>query len=281
MADSPKVPLGDKPGIGNWTERYHALGGKTNWIRRTAEHLKGKGMADGHAIAIAVNAAQRMCESGDTNFPGAQQVNPGSRAEACAAYTQWKVAKAKANAARAKDMSARRVCEHFRQIDLARAYLHYLDGVSSRLPRGATAAYLELAEQRSDTVDLAYDEAKHPRDELGHWIAIAADLIHLPVGGEKRVSRGFSVERLPGDNYRVTMMKGTRHEQSIHASSPGEAASVALGHSLNDRRRIAAKMRAQVGKSTTQILPKRVNNKGMALSAVREALALDLSRERN
>lgn len=60
------------------------------YIKRIANHLKKKGMAQGRAIATAVNAADRMCKSGDLNFPGKQDVNPGSRAEACAAIAQWK-----------------------------------------------------------------------------------------------------------------------------------------------------------------------------------------------
>lgn len=116
MADSPKVPLGDKPGVGSWTEKYGALGGKENWIRRVAEHLKGKGYPDGHAIAIAVNAAKYLCHSGDVKLPGRQDVNPGSRAEACAALAKWNSAKARAKAARATDMSS---YEQMKSIDLA------------------------------------------------------------------------------------------------------------------------------------------------------------------
>lgn len=96
--DSPKVPITNKPGVSNWVEKYNALGGKDNWIRRTAEHLKGKDMPEGRAIPVAVNAAKRMCSSGDTNFPGAQQVNAGSRAQACAAVKTWETAKARSKA---------------------------------------------------------------------------------------------------------------------------------------------------------------------------------------
>lgn len=60
------------------------------YIKRIAKHLKKKGMEAGHAIASAVNAAKKMCSTGDLNFPGLQQVNPGSKAEACAAVAQWK-----------------------------------------------------------------------------------------------------------------------------------------------------------------------------------------------
>jgi hypothetical protein len=60
------------------------------YIKRIEKHLERKGMAKGRAIATAVNAAKKMCATGDLNFPGSQQVNPGSRAEACAAVAQWK-----------------------------------------------------------------------------------------------------------------------------------------------------------------------------------------------
>lgn len=99
MADSPKVPLGNKPNATNWIEKYRVLEPHaTNWIYRAAEHLKGKGMPDGEAVATAKNAAAKMCASGDTNLPGIQQVNPGSRAEACAAVAKWDAARAKAKA---------------------------------------------------------------------------------------------------------------------------------------------------------------------------------------
>lgn len=61
-----------------------------SYIKRIANHLKAKGMSQSHAIASAVNAAKKMCSSGDLNFPGSQDVNPGSRAQACAAVAEWK-----------------------------------------------------------------------------------------------------------------------------------------------------------------------------------------------
>lgn len=65
-------------------------GGLPMYIRRIANHLHAeKGMTISHAIAVAKNAANRMCASGDLNFPGRQNVNAGSRAEACAAIADW------------------------------------------------------------------------------------------------------------------------------------------------------------------------------------------------
>lgn len=101
MTDSPKIKITNKPGKTNWVEKYNALGGPTNWIRRCAEHLKGKGMPDSQAIATAKNAAVKLCSTGDLNWPGLQQANLGSKSEACAAVKQWEEAQAKAAAARA------------------------------------------------------------------------------------------------------------------------------------------------------------------------------------
>jgi hypothetical protein len=60
------------------------------YMKRIEKHLRGKGMPESQAIATAVNAAKKMCATGDVSFPGRQQINVGSRAEACAAVVQWK-----------------------------------------------------------------------------------------------------------------------------------------------------------------------------------------------
>lgn len=82
----------------NWVEK---VGGfpKHNWIYRAAKHLHADaGMPIGQAIAVAVNAAKKLCASGDLNFSGTQHANPGSRAEACAAVAEWEAMKARAKA---------------------------------------------------------------------------------------------------------------------------------------------------------------------------------------
>lgn len=78
----------------NWVERQ---GGLPPYIKRIVRHLRAKGMTEGHAIAVAVNACRRMCATGDANFPGIQNVNAGSRSEACAAIARWEAMKAAAN----------------------------------------------------------------------------------------------------------------------------------------------------------------------------------------
>lgn len=70
----------------NWVAK---AGGLPTYIKRIVKHLRAKGMNESRAIATAKNAAQKMCDSGDTNFPGKQDANPGSRAEACAAVAEW------------------------------------------------------------------------------------------------------------------------------------------------------------------------------------------------
>ena len=75
----------------NWVEK---AGGLPSYIKRIAKHLQHKGMTESHAIATAVNAAKKMCATGDLNWPGLQNVNPGSKAEACAAVADWERKKA-------------------------------------------------------------------------------------------------------------------------------------------------------------------------------------------
>lgn len=89
FADWP--PLVDD--LANWVEK---AGGLPKYIKRIAKHLQEKGMDQSQAIATAVNAAKKMCSTGDTNWPGSQEVNAGSRAEACAAVEEWEAKKAKA-----------------------------------------------------------------------------------------------------------------------------------------------------------------------------------------
>lgn len=89
--------LDRKPGKSNWVDK---TGGLPSYIERIAKHLHyEKGMPIGRAIATAVNAAKKMCATGDLNFPGRQTLNVGSRAQACKAVAEWN---AKRAAARAK-----------------------------------------------------------------------------------------------------------------------------------------------------------------------------------
>lgn len=183
MADSPKVPLTNKPGVTNWVERYGALKPhETNWIYRCAEHLKGKGMPEGIAIPTAKNAALKLCSTGDLNFPGIQQANLGSRAEACAALHTWEAAQAKAKAA--KDLAALR---QFRVIDLAASFVAYEAGERRSLPDGATTAYLDLAEARDDVIDLAFNPSE-ARDFHGQWSQMAGKLRDLAHGNQVLLS---------------------------------------------------------------------------------------------
>lgn len=82
----------------NWIEQQ---GGLPRWIRRAADHVMraNPGWTEGRAIATAVNAAKRMCTTGDTNWPGKQQVSAGSQAEACDAVARWDEMRAAAAAA--------------------------------------------------------------------------------------------------------------------------------------------------------------------------------------
>lgn len=87
----------------NWVDE---CGGLPKYIKRIAKHVQEKGATESQAIATAVNAAKKMCSTGDVNLPGKQNVNAGSRAEACAAVTEWEKLKACAARKRAKNASA-------------------------------------------------------------------------------------------------------------------------------------------------------------------------------
>lgn len=80
----------DRSPRANWVEKR---GGLPDYIDRIAVHLHDGGAPIGTAIATAINAAKKMCSTGDLNWPGLQHVNPGSRAEACAAVSQWEAMK--------------------------------------------------------------------------------------------------------------------------------------------------------------------------------------------
>lgn len=77
--------------LANWVEK---AGGLPPYIKRIAKHLQQKGKDQSQAIATAVNVVKKMCATGDINFPGKQQVNAGSQAEACKAVADWERKKA-------------------------------------------------------------------------------------------------------------------------------------------------------------------------------------------
>jgi hypothetical protein len=85
----------------NWVDE---CGGLPKYIKRISKHLREKGMAESRAIATAVNAVKKMCATGDVNFPGRQNVNDISRAQACKAVEEWE--RLKACAARKRSENA-------------------------------------------------------------------------------------------------------------------------------------------------------------------------------
>lgn len=219
--ESPKVPLTNKPGVSNWVEKYGALKPKqTNWIRRAAEHMKGKGMADGHAIASAVNAAKKLCASGDLNFPGIQQANPGSRAEACAAVAKWEAAKARAKAARVSEAELavdsfaslpREVRDALRieeadskgdgDVMMGGGAMKRCGSCGWKNPMGSTKCkkcHADLkakgdpkdkrkVEEAALLESVEFDPALHPRDRVGHFVDV---LGKLKVAGRVKLPGG-------------------------------------------------------------------------------------------
>lgn len=91
----------DRSPRSNWIQEQ---GGLPSYIERIAVHLvNDRGFTVSHAVATAVNAAKTWCRTGDVKqWPGFQNINPGSRAEACAAVAHWEAMKAAAKASRGK-----------------------------------------------------------------------------------------------------------------------------------------------------------------------------------
>lgn len=87
----------DRSPRANWVEKS---GGLPRYIERIALHLvHERGFSVSHAVATSVNAAKTWCRTGDVaQWPGFQNINPGSRAEACAAVAQWEAKRAAARA---------------------------------------------------------------------------------------------------------------------------------------------------------------------------------------
>lgn len=87
------LELASRPDFANWVEQQ---GGLPRKIKSVAKHLQAKGMGESQSIAVAVNVAKKACASGDTNWPGKQQINAKSKAEYCAAVARWEAMKAAA-----------------------------------------------------------------------------------------------------------------------------------------------------------------------------------------
>lgn len=86
----------------NWIEQT-TTGHLPNYIRRIADHLMSKGMAEGHAIASAVNTVKRWARGGTASKHGGgrrgqSHVKPDTIAKAIMALAEWELKKAQAHA---------------------------------------------------------------------------------------------------------------------------------------------------------------------------------------
>lgn len=197
-----RAPL-DRSPKKNWVEN---AGGLPMYIRRIANHLHAeKGMQIGHAIAVAVNAAKKMCASGDLNFPGKQNVNAGSHAEACAAVAEWE--KKKASARVSKGIKGRKLEDWEYIDDMVGKYDELSAGQRVQVLAnlfGMKNAYknttgLEITDEEFDAVSKELDGLDDPDDPD------TADLEEFTVSGEvskvdedKRLAFGWaSVAYLP------------------------------------------------------------------------------------
>lgn len=98
--------LSRTPELDNWIDRLPASL-LARWhktiVYRAAKHMVfERGMAAGHAIASALNWARHIVATGDVKqWPGPQQVNPGSVGECAEALAVWAEMRAYAKAHKA------------------------------------------------------------------------------------------------------------------------------------------------------------------------------------
>jgi uncharacterized protein len=187
-----------------------------DFMRRIADHLIAKGMAEPHAAATAVQTARKFCASGDTNLPGVQQVNGASRAQACEAVAAYDTAKAKpqparehrvpsvsdkswdGSASRFTDQQYARACVLDRGPSVANAKERYSlpirepDGTLNRNAVHAAAAAISKASAARDVIVTAaraliaaYRQlGEQPPDSLLKLAGVAA--VGAAAAGEKR-----------------------------------------------------------------------------------------------
>lgn len=88
MAEGKKIPLVDKPGIGNKVEAH---GGIPEYAKSIAEHIKGKhpNWDDGRCIASARNTLKRWAAGGTVHEHGGGTVSKKTQAKAAAALAEW------------------------------------------------------------------------------------------------------------------------------------------------------------------------------------------------
>lgn len=101
--------LSRTPQVDNWIDRLpsalQAAFNKTIIYRAAIHMVSEHGMAVGHAIASAINWARHIVRTGDIKqWPGPQQVNPGSVAECAAALAVWDEMRAYARSHKAKTL---------------------------------------------------------------------------------------------------------------------------------------------------------------------------------
>lgn len=170
----------------NWVEN---AGGLPMYIRRIANHLhQEKGMTIGHAIATAVNACKKMCASGDTNWPGVQQVNAKSRSQACAAVASWEK----------KKISKVRVSKGLRSMPTDAEVGEILVGIG--LAKRAT--------RKRQSVDIHMSGAVSKRDNPRQMVFGWAQVARLADGSEKVDKQGdfiANVEDLEDAAYEFTL----------------------------------------------------------------------------
>jgi len=186
----------------NWVDD---CGGLPKYIKRIAKHLEDGGMTKSHAIATAVNAVKKMCETGDTNFPGRQAVNKMSRAEACKAAAAWE---------KLKECAARKRAEN------ATAVTEFNVGVAVTDYRSFTSVLAVIGEPTDDgrmfasDIKLAFRDFPLPlmwcrQSAGGHYDAFTVGVIESAgVVGTEVIGKGYLLNTPEADEAAVQIEHG-------------------------------------------------------------------------
>lgn len=257
-------PLGH--GGDNWITRLPKpmqVAWEASWGHRAATHLVDKGTPVGHAIAIGINAAQRLCDTGDLNWPGLQQANLGSRAEACASGALWASMKAASHAASGGDLLKLDIEEPVEETEASveaifKALGDDSDTALAAMPEDFLAEHGVTFNKRKP-----FDERKHSRDR-GRFSATAGVTAAQP---GQRIG--------PGDGKAQPHHPGQKAENPQVAAANRKATAInilrTLGYHGNVGRAVAKFQRAHGIKPTGEVDPHTLDAMRARIAGQRDA----------
>lgn len=166
------------------------------WIKRVARHIQAGGRSKSESIAAAINFAKHVCSSGDVaNWPGPQNVNAASRAQACRAVAQWESLKRTCGRGRAS-ADGEEFAMTMTDEEFAEALAEDIDLDAAELPEAWSGVLAPLGVASGDRRVLAAPAALRTRD------------LPLPLLWQEALSSGHGGAVVVGRIERVWMQGG-------------------------------------------------------------------------